>query len=526
MYVGNCLNAGDFLTVVPVGIPIRLQYNENGNLHKVFLGFEDRNTEITSDVLEIIIHNNIVPLKIGILNGTTWVKGVLYTSELCNNPGLLPDCVQNELLTKFKLNPSKFSFHAGDADSLATPFHGVVAIRQWLSMSGFKVLPGYLVPTGFDRQGFIDLIDTPQYPFQFPLIASYIISSNAEIKYVSTRMTQFIVSRVVKYVDDYGNIKAKIYKKTDDESANFICVDYTEVVNYNIQTNSLVILDSGYQIIFTSSTDGKIRDKRSNKLECSYCGKSFTIPEEGIAQCPDIHCPSRMLPCITRFLTVANLPVPTNEVIRHWIDNKEITCIPDLFTLDLYKSVTVDMTIAKVIKSLVPITIILRDDIFTLFANKCSNSLKSVEYYINHPNKISTDLDISHPDVNKFINWLLDDYNLSDLSTLLFSTEQIKIVDNDKKFDGAPIFRNKLICITGKFIHGDVSEITAILQSYSAKVTTEFSNSVDCIITGSTMEGINGVMLKNAQILGVPVFDEVGFFNQYEIDSDLKENLL
>jgi NAD-dependent DNA ligase len=184
------------------------------------------------------------------------------------------------------------------------------------------------------------------------------------------------------------------------------------------------------------------------------------------------------------------------------------------------------MTIAKVIKSLVPITIILRDDIFTLFANKCSNSLKSVEYYINHPNKISTDLDISHPDVNKFINWLLDDYNLSDLSTLLFSTEQIKIVDNDKKFDGAPIFRNKLICITGKFIHGDVSEITAILQSYSAKVTTEFSNSVDCIITGSTMEGINGVMLKNAQILGVPVFDEVGFFNQYEIDSDLKENLL
>ena len=40
MYVRNCLIAGDHLTVIPVGLPLVLQYNSNGILERAFKGFD------------------------------------------------------------------------------------------------------------------------------------------------------------------------------------------------------------------------------------------------------------------------------------------------------------------------------------------------------------------------------------------------------------------------------------------------------------------------------------------------------
>ena len=90
-----------------------------------------------------------------------------------------------------------------------------------------------------------------------------------------------------------------------------------------------------------------------------------------------------------------------------------------------------------------------------------------------------------------------------------------------KRFDGAPIFRNKLIYITGDFIHGNIPEISSILQSYSARVTTVFTNLVDCVLVGGTNENVNGKDVVAARNMGIPIMQEVDFFEQYDIDTDL-----
>ena len=95
----------------------------------------------------------------------------------------------------------------------------------------------------------------------------------------------------------------------------------------------------------------------------------------------------------------------------------------------------------------------------------------------------------------------------------------------DKKFDGPAIFRNKTILITGKFRHGDFNEVASILQSYSAKVVFDFSESVDCLVVGDLMESTNGQFVRNCKQLNIPVFEESRFFRMYDIDNDLKSNL-
>ena len=82
--------------------------------------------------------------------------------------------------------------------------------------------------------------------------------------------------------------------------------------------------------------------------------------------------------------------------------------------------------------------------------------------------------------------------------------------------------------ITGDFNHGNMSEISAILSSYSADVITELPDSgdrIDCIVVGDRKENINGHAVKEAQKSGVPIFTETEFFSRYEIDADMAANL-
>ena len=75
------------------------------------------------------------------------------------------------------------------------------------------------------------------------------------------------------------------------------------------------------------------------------------------------------------------------------------------------------------------------------------------------------------------------------------------------------------------FSHGSTSDIAAILRSYSAEVTTQFSENIHCIVVGDALENIDGVALRNARSLGIAIYNESQFFAAYEIDKDLAENL-
>jgi NAD-dependent DNA ligase len=93
-----------------------------------------------------------------------------------------------------------------------------------------------------------------------------------------------------------------------------------------------------------------------------------------------------------------------------------------------------------------------------------------------------------------------------------------------KQFDGAPIFRNLRICITGDFTHGTHEDIRSIFSSYSGKVVNDVKDA-NVVVVGGTQTHINGPILKYAQNKGITIFDEYSFFDKYEIDKDLQTNL-
>ena len=159
MFARNLLQAGEFVSCVPVGIPVTLQYSEKGLIQKIFQNHERDNwDDATSDLLDVSLRSRKIPNKITVKNGTTWVRGVFYTDELIRNRGTLPECVVPALVEKYKANPDAFKFLAGDVVSLATTFRGAVPIRQWLATAGFETLPGYVVPSDVDESKFEDLL--------------------------------------------------------------------------------------------------------------------------------------------------------------------------------------------------------------------------------------------------------------------------------------------------------------------------------------------------------------------------------
>ena len=106
----------------------------------------------------------------------------------------------------------------------------------------------------------------------------------------------------------------------------------------------------------------------------------------------------------------------------------------------------------------------------------------------------------------------------------MLKSDQIKIKSVSKKFEGAPIFRNKTICITGDFKHGTLEDIVSILQSYSAKVVTKFDNTVNCVVIGH-FENEDPQIAQLATSYNVPIYSEDSFFKSYEIDLDIKKQV-
>lgn len=520
MKMRNLLKPGDFVTLVPAGIHITLQYNAEGNLEKVYTGFQSDRVDCSNDLRTLLVQNHTVPGTVHIKRGTSWVRGVLYTNAVQNAPGKLPACIQQSLMKLYHSNPSQFNFFAATFESTMTDFKGATPTRHALSMSKFKLLPGWLVPGNVTDNLTETWINSPQFTFN-KIVTDYIIFHRGEVNYLSANSSQFIVNKVVRYTDDNGYVKGRIYQDVKSP----INVDYSDIVRFDIQPNTLVVLDSENQIMLTKPTDNKKRDKRSRTITCKYCGKSYQSPLFGTVQCPDTHCVSKMLPNIRQFLSKLNLTVPSNDDIHKWLEEKTILCIPDILLLPDYQHLQIEVSLSSLLRAIVPISAIPRDDIFVLFANACTNNVRTMRYYVTNPALITADLGLNHADLPKLLNWFNDNCNASDVQSLL-DAPQFIFKDKDKRFDGPPIFRNKVIFLTGDFIRGNFAEISAILQSYSARVTLQFSDDVHCVLIGGKHENIDGRAINAAHNLGISVMQEEDFFKYYQIDEDLKANLV
>lgn len=519
MNMRNLLKPGDFVMPMPIGIHLTLQYNVSGNLEKVYTGFDSERVDKTDDMMDHIIRHKTVPAKLHITKGTTWVKGVLYTGAFVESSGVLPKAAESLILVKFIDNPDSFNFFAATIESTSALFTGATSVRQTLAMAKFKILPGWIAPAGVTNEVVNEWVNSPIYTFM-PIVTDYVVFRNTSVLIHSAHLVQKIIESVNSYTDFNGFLRSRLKIKGAD---TFMYVNYSETVKHNIVKGSVIIQDTEQNIVYSKCP------KRSKTYDtiitCACCGRQYVVPKEDTVICPNEHCSSRLMPNIKQFISVLHMPVYEDKMLEDKVKNHQVICIPDLFLLPEYSELRLSTTISALLRALIPISLIPRDDVFVSLSIACSNNERTFRYYVENPDHITSDLNIKHADLNKLTKWLQDGCNVSDIITLLNSTN-ISLVASEKKFDGAPIFRNKTICLTGTFIRGSMGEIAAILHSYSAKVVFQFTNTVDCVLVGGTNENIDGKMVRDAKALNKAVMSEDTFFKKYEIDSDIKSNLV
>lgn len=522
MYLNDVLKSGQYVMPVPLGLPAVLQYDENGVIQRVYKRFEEHTINISHELLDVLFNDKIIPNKIPIKGGTTYVSGVFWCNYIPPYNGNLPEGTENSLI-QFIIdnyeNSDDVKFYAGNVKSLAVAFNGAVPIRQWLKMNKFNVLPGFLVPVKVTRESIMATFCNGDHPFNSPLISHYMIYDKSSFRIVSTELSGHIVTKdPERFLNSTGQIKSKIVG--DNWS---LVTDYSDIVHYNIVKGTYLILDKYNKIIYSLFP---VNADVSNKTHCTVCGKLIKIPISGEVCCEDINCLSRLYPDILHFLNSLNLPIVSYEKYMSYVQCDELTTFSDIMLLPEYKDIEVSTSLAELLKAIIPIRDVRNRHIIEIFVNNCNQSKSVINHYMNHPDNIIEDLSMPNTtDVLSLVNWFKDIEHTSTVSTLMY-VENIKIDDTLKKFEGAPIFRGKSIAVTGSFNHGSLSEIACILRSYSAEVTLNLTDDTNLVLVGSLQENTNGVLINSARMRNIPVMEEFQFFRQYEIDEDLKANLL
>lgn len=522
MYVNGVLKAGQYVLPVPVGLPAVLQYGENGVLEKVFKRFGADRIDITDDVFDSVYSNQIAPIKVPIKDGTTWVTGVFYRDKFLDYDGKLPECIEDSMVAAIVSNSDNIQFYAGTVESLAVVFRGATPIRQWLQMSRFKVLPGWLLPARVDRQTVSSLFSDGRFHFKYPLISHYIVFDNQDVRIVCTELSQHTVCSRTGFTDTYGNIKVKLQSVGADWSTT---VDYSDIVKYQIHKGTIVVQDKYDKVIYAFAKESIFRAPISNTLNCSWCGKQIRVPDSGQCQCSSSHCLSTMYPDVVHFLNSLKLPEMSFEHYKSYVDSGDITSFADIMLLPEYREYKLDVTLTTLFRAIIPNLLVPNSNVIQLFVSNCNNSTSVIHHYIYHPESIYSDFDMHGMDVDRLVDWLSDLSHAQLLETLMYS-EQFQITGPTRKFDGSPILRGWRICLTGTFQHGSNEEVASILRSYSAEVTSRFDESVTAVIVGDLNDSTNGIYIRNAKNLNLPVISESAFFSKYEIDEDLKQNLL
>lgn len=522
MYVRNLLKAGQFVTLVPVGLPITLQYDMNGQLEQVYLGHDDSRVSVTEKLLPVLLQERNAPIRIPLSGGTSWVMGALYSGDLFPVSGVLPQVSNSYCMEHYITSPEMYKFYAGNAYSNATQFRGSAATRQWLNNAKFSVLPGFLVPPNMNPMLFKNMLRSARYQFKSDLVQSYIIHDNSSILYVETGLRQVFAGTVTSKMTESGEIVATITHKGLPDKLE---TSWASVVNFNLHPNSIIVLGERNHILHAEQGDNKNHTPRTRDVVCSICGKPYSVRLGDIEViCPDEHCMSRMYPRLVQLLETLQLPVISYDTYITAVKDKNILALADTLALPQYADATVEATTVGVLRAVIPYDVCPDTGLLESFCTRCSNKVSSIRYYLQHPDIIARELSIVHTGLVRLVDWLQDPANVSELEAL-FDTDNINVIGVDRLFMGSPILRNKIIMITGKFLRGTSMEVSRILKSYEARVVYDLQGRVDCVVVGDGKEDINSAAIRSAKACQVPVLTESQFFEQFKIDEDLADHL-
>ncbi len=529
---------GSTVSVVPVGLPVKLKYNEHGCLQDATIGFDESldpqysvegSLEFNKPEFMKRVRER-VPNTISTTGGTTWIYGVFYTDRIPCDEGKLPESLFDSYV-KDIIKGSSYQFYAGYVRSFAADFRGPLVIRNYLGSSKFNILPQTLVSLNVTDETLVRMMAPSAYPFKYSYIAGFLIFEELNCRYSASNLSQINVMNDVKpFVDKDGYIKGEV-KTALKETYKF---SYSAILHHDVTKGSTLLIEKDDEtgnvgILATRVGVGveKVIDSSAQELKCPVCGKVITVEGNDLPiQCDDPHCLSHCYEDAVKMLTVLGLPSLKYDDYKKLVKDKKITCLPDILELEPYSDKSIQVPLSKAIYSIVPSESAPVFEIVERFANKLNGSSETLNYYLNNPLRIRTDLDITDPIVDKLIRWLQDPVNASDLIAVL---GKVTIVEKKSKFEGAPIFRGNKIAITGKFRRGDYSEIESILKSYAATVVPDIGlggDMPDVLIVGSLNDGVSGQMIQKARTQQIPIQDEDSFFTAYEIDKDLAANLL
>lgn len=517
---------GSLVYIVPTGLLVTLRYDAHGQLNGIFKGFtphgEELGEELSEDFRKAVLLNGLVPGTIKITSTNSYIWGVFYSDEFKSSIGDVPQCEFDRIAKDITSGNIKYKFYIGNLDSGATAVNNPTSLHTWGKMSGFEMLPSWLIPTDATDKSLKDYImSNISYPFKYPLISGYIVYEGMNRPYFYPLNLQTItVKDTTKYVNHSGYIKYKVIYGDDD----CFTMNYPDAAFFNVKKGSQLVLDGGV-VIWSNTKSSNHSDRLPKRIVCKSCGKILDVPDTGYMTCSDPHCTSLLYPRIERFCKVLGLEVLSKEKFDKYIDKSEIQIFPDILLLPEYKDVRIQKNLWEIIFACIPMDVGVDKQWLIKFCNRCNNNYKTVKYYFEGSLRIYTELDMNVS--RRFADWLLVPRNIRELDEII-NSDQIELPTSEKvmSFDGAPIFRNKTIYVTGTFRHGTIAEIKAILESYSAVVVTDFDNYVQCVLVGDIKDSIDGSAILTARDLKLPMFNESEFFAKYQIDEDLEKFLL
>ena len=517
MFVRNFLSNGEYVSVVPVGILLTVQYDTNGRIEKIIHGSTEGDEDVTDEYLKVIQNSGIIPRTITFKGGRTWVYGVLYTKvyQYLKSDCVLPEGLYPELKKEFLKNPNNFKFSAHSAKSLASVLRGSLATRQWLTASGFNILAGMPMSSEvLKEENFSNRLEKflgDNEFFDFPLIAGYCVYTNGQPIYHPADMRIEVVKSVSQTLDYHGNILMKI----NDSRV----LDYNEGANYyNIQKGSVLLIDYYGNVIYSYRNGMSTVQLKNDLIKCPVCGNMFRVTLGSKTRCTDSHCNSRLFIPTNNLLTAYNIPNVTYQAYKETVDKIGTGySVVDILSRPEY-DYKITINLPTMLYGIVPRDVVADYNSLALLCNRCHNNVDNLLYQLSNPGILAKNSDI--PEISRLVEWLRDERNVQDIQKLM-DNPNITIGNQHRRFDGAPIFRNLKICITGDFTHGSNEDIRSIFTSYSGTMVDKVEDS-NVVVVGGTQTNINGYVIKYAQNKGITIFDEYSFFSKYDIDSDLQ----
>lgn len=518
----NFLKSGDYVIPEPICVKMELRYNDKGAIDNVRVGTSySKMSDETAKLINSVKKNKTTPTTIPLKHGATHVLGLLYCKSKnwmnITKSGKVPDVLVDDYIERFENDPDSFEFHAVNVKSMSAMFTNLISIRDWLSVARFKMPHGMIAPANVNM-GFIDTITkSAMYKFDDRPVMGVTVYRGNEVYDYSLDLVQYKVNNVDTYLLDSGQVVSKItYDGGECEHG------YEDVMEYNIQKGGLIVEYPETKKIVYCEVKNNRKGDVPNHITCDVCGAWIDVIPKVQTYCKNEVCLSKQYDAAVSMLSTLNLPVMTFEVFKQYAKDKQIVNLVDILDLPEYEKLPLEYDLYTLLRAGVPVYAAPSDDVIKQLVIECRKSRVNLDYILTYPNKILTDYGLNPVLARKLYDWLIVDFNVATLRALL-DHPRMNIIEEIRKFDGAPMFRGKQFVITGKFVTGTQDDIRNIIQSYRGEVVRKLNKTVSCVLVGGTKENINGALIREAREHNIPVFDELDFFEKYKINEDLAQ---